>query len=102
MGDSSQKNFYEVMRALEAGQIHKRPKVESSDPVQEVNRTQEQPTALPATIATQEAVKAGLDAVVVETFAVRDEAPSTPRSMLLDPRLTVSPAAQDRSGTSSG
>ena len=99
MGDSSQKNFYEVIRALESGRTYKRPKVQAGVTIEEVSQVQPQPIALPATIATHEAVRAGLNAEVVETFAARDEAFPTSEGAPSDPRLTVSPAAQDRSGT---
>ena len=74
MGDSSQKNFYEVIRALESGRTYKRPKVQAGVTIEKVSQLQPQPIALPATIATHEAVRAGLNAEVVETFAARDEA----------------------------
>ena len=75
MGDSSQKNFYDVIRALESGRIYKRPKVQSDALVEEDNRVQPLLMALPATVATHEAVKTGLKAEVVETLVARDEAP---------------------------
>ena len=74
MGDPSQKNFYDVIRALESGRTYKRPKVQAGVTIEEVSQVQPQPIALPATIATHEAVRAGLNAEVVETFAARDEA----------------------------
>ena len=97
MGDPSQKNFYDVIRALESGRTYKRPKVQAGVTIEEVSQVQPQPIiALPATIATHEAVRAGLNAEVVETFAARDEASPTSEGAPSDPRLTVSPAAQER------